>query len=191
MIDALPEVARRVRCLSSAERDSLLAACRETGGLRLETLVLLGLSTGARRGELLGLEWSDLNADGNLIRLRGGGGLRSRELPVPLPVMERLGRLAKVRRIGCDAVFADIHGEVRFPRAAWRAALDRAGIGSFRFQDLRHTMAAHLARRGAALAEIAQVLGARNLESVRRYAPLVEPSTPAAIGLMHEDLFDL
>jgi len=44
----------------------------------------------------------------------------------------------------------------------------------FRFHDLRHSTASHLAMKGASLVEIAEVLGHRTLHRVRRYAHLSE-----------------
>ena len=51
----------RVRFLSSAERDRLLLACRESGHREIQLLVLLALCTGARDMELRGLEWDRVN----------------------------------------------------------------------------------------------------------------------------------
>ena len=189
-ITALSEGSTRLRCLSQEEKKSLITACRQTGGLRLQALVVLALSTGARRGELLKLRWSDLDIADRQIVMCGGGRLRKRTLPLPASAMRLLGRLAKVRRIDGNHIFADSHGQVRFPRAAWNAAVESAGIEDFRFHDLRHSAAAYLAKNGASLAEIAQILGIRTLQGVRRYAPLTVSHAPAVIGKMHDDLFE-
>ena len=47
----------RVRFLSDEEREILLASCKQSKAPYLYPLVVLALSTGARRGELLGLTW--------------------------------------------------------------------------------------------------------------------------------------
>jgi len=189
-ITPLPEGSARLRCLSQDEKKALISACRQTGGQRLQALVVLGLSTGARRGEILKLRWSDLDSKERQIVIRGSGRLRSRTLPVPASAMSLLGKLAKVRRIDGNFIFADAHGRVQFPRAAWKAALELAEIEDFRFHDLRHSAAAYLAKNGASLPEIAQILGTRTLQGVRRYAALTETHTPAVIGKMHDDLFE-
>jgi integrase len=51
----------RVRFLDDEERTALLAACRESSWPRLWLLVMMALTTGARRGELLGLRWCDID----------------------------------------------------------------------------------------------------------------------------------
>ena len=53
----------RVRYLSDNERDRLLAACHESAWPRLHVFVLMALTTGARRGELLRLRWKDVDVD--------------------------------------------------------------------------------------------------------------------------------
>lgn len=51
------EARGRVRFLSDDERERLIAACGNSEWKPLQALVLLALSTGARRGELVGLTW--------------------------------------------------------------------------------------------------------------------------------------
>ncbi len=189
-IEPLAEETSRLRCLSDEERESLLAACSEKGGLRLQTLVVLALSTGARRGELLRMQWSDLDIAARQVTIHGSGRLRTRTLPLPSPAFELLGRLSRVRRIDRRDVFAEPDGRVRFPRAAWRASLETAAIEDFRFHDLRHSAAAYLAQSGASLPEIAAILGTRTLQGVRRYSHLTVSQAPTALGRMHEDLFE-
>jgi integrase len=55
------EARGRIRFLSDSERDTLLAACSKSDWPALHTLVLLAISTGARRGELVNLKWSDVD----------------------------------------------------------------------------------------------------------------------------------
>ena len=47
----------RVRYLTEIERAQLLEACLQSGHLYLHTIVVLALSTGMRRGEIMGLRW--------------------------------------------------------------------------------------------------------------------------------------
>lgn len=189
-IELLAEGSTRLRCLSDEERESLIAACRESGGLRLQTLVVLALTTGARRGELLRLQWSDLDVANRQVVIHGTGRLRTRTLPLPRSAFDLLGRLSRVRRIDRSDVFAEPDGRVRFPRAAWRAALESAAVEDFRFHDLRHSAASYLAQSGASLPEIAEILGNRTLQGVRRYSHLTVNQAPSALGRMHEDLFE-
>ena len=57
------EARGRIRFLRDEEREALLAACAKSGWPPLQALVLLAISTGARRGELLRLQWTDVCID--------------------------------------------------------------------------------------------------------------------------------
>ena len=59
----------RIRFLSDLERDRLLEACQASTNRFLFTAVALALSTGARRGELLGLKWKDVDVKEGKITL--------------------------------------------------------------------------------------------------------------------------
>lgn len=62
-LERRPENNERVRFLSDDERERLFAACRASTWPRLYLLVLMAVTTGARRGELEGLRWADVDAD--------------------------------------------------------------------------------------------------------------------------------
>jgi integrase len=65
---------------------------------------------------------------------------------------------------------------------AWHVALLQAGLaGDFRFHDLRHTAASHLAMSGASLIEIAEILGHKSLAMVRRYSHFTQAHTQGVI----------
>jgi integrase len=69
-------------------------------------------------------------------------------------------------------------------RQPWETALKRAGIEDFRWHDLRHSSASYLAMSGASLAEIAEVLGHKTLQMVKRYAHLSEAHTAGVVARM-------
>ncbi len=74
-------------------------------------------------------------------------------------------------------------------RSAWLSALKKANIQEFRFHDLRHSCASYLAMNGASLAEIAEVLGHKTLQMVKRYAHLSEAHTAKVVQSMNERIF--
>jgi len=59
----------RTRFLSDDERQALLAACKASDSKYLYLAVVLALSTGMRRGELLGLRWPQVDLDRKWIML--------------------------------------------------------------------------------------------------------------------------
>ena len=71
----------------------------------------------------------------------------------------------------------------------WKYAVKRAGLVDFRFHDLRHTFASYLAMNGATLAEIAEALGHKTLDMVKRYAHLSEAHTAGVVARMNQAIF--
>ncbi|GJC04086.1 tyrosine-type recombinase/integrase [Aeromonas hydrophila] len=60
-IKQIKEARQRERFASREELERLLAACKVSQWERLHLLMLMAVSTGARRSELLGLRWSSIN----------------------------------------------------------------------------------------------------------------------------------
>ncbi len=189
-ISPMSEGEQRVRYLSDDDRERLLDCCLECGGASLHALATLALSTGARRGELLRLRWSDIDLRTGSVVLGRSESKTRRTLPLAGPAIDTLRPLAKVRRIGGDEVFADRSGRVAFPRKAWESAVRKAEIDDFRFHDLRHSAASYLAQCGASLAEIAEFLGHRSLQGVQRYAHLTDRRSQQGVDRLHQRLFD-
>lgn len=180
----------RVRYLDDEERVRLLEACRKSEYTPLYLMVLFAVTTGMRRGELLGLRWSDIDLDRNVAVLHNTKNGDRRSVPIVPEVAELLREHGKVRRIGNDLVFkSDDPAEVWTFDKAWYAALKKAKIKDFRFHDLRHTAASYLAMSGSTTAEIAAVLGHRTLQMVKRYAHLSDQHVGTVVQRMARKYF--
>ena len=179
----------RVRYLSDEERHRLLSACKESRSPVLYLVVVLALSTGARRGELLGLCWRDVDLDRESIILHETKNGDRRALPLTGHALTLMQEHAQA---GGPAgfVFPGPCGKKPLRmHDAWPEAVKRAGLEDFRFHDLRHTAASYMAMGGASLAEIAEVLGHRSLEVTRRYAHLSQDHTRAVVARMNQTMF--
>ena len=180
----------RVRFLSDVERVALLQACKESNTPHLYIIVVLALSTGARYGEIMGIEWKDVDFKRNVIMLEETRNGERRLLPLTGHALQLMQAHAKVRRIDTELVFPGRKGLKPIDiRPAWEAALKEANIDNFRFHDLRHSAASYLAMNGASLAEIAEVLGHKTLQMVKRYAHLSEAHTSKVVAAMNERIF--
>lgn len=171
----------KTRFLSEDECRSLLEACRGSTWPRLYALVLMALTTGARKGELLGLAWADVDLERAEARIILSKNSDSRVLPLVPAVVEEL---AKLKAGASSLVF-------RSPRAPDRAfsfesrfldALRVAGIRGVTFHTLRHSAASALARNGATLLEVAEALGHRQLQTTKRYAHLATSHKAALVN---------
>lgn len=190
----------RVRFLTDEERENLLKACQESENPYLYKIVVLALSTGARKMEVVGLKWQDIDFERKVIILHQTKNGERRILPLQGLAFLLMQGHSKVRTLGCDYVFPSkiakrdyASGRVLYQpidiRKAWENALVRAKIKDFRFHDLRHSAASYLAMGGASLAEIAEVLGHKTLQMVKRYAHLSEAHTSSVVSRMNERIF--
>jgi len=162
----------RVRWLDDDEREALIKACDKSEWADLGLLVRLALSTGARQGELLRLRWPDVDLKRGIAHIYETKNGEARTLPLVAPVRELLKK--KARPIHTDLIF---HSPKRPDqpftfRPYWDLALAQAEIADFRFHDLRHSCASYLAMAGASHVEIAEVLGHKTLQMVKRYSHL-------------------
>lgn len=173
----------RVRYLKTDERERLLAACQASPWVRLFLLVLMAMTTGARRGELLGLRWCDIDFAAGEARIgedqtdpeRATKNGDARALILLPAVLAELARFKPKDAATSTALVFRSRLRPSQPYAsaqAFNEALAEAGIRNFRFHDLRHTAASYMAQSGASLLEIADTLGHRQLRMVQRYAHL-------------------
>lgn len=185
----------RVRFLSDDERVRLLKVCKESNNPYLYPVVVLALSTGMRQGEIMGLTWDvvDLNRGRAILHETKNG--ERRAVAITGHVLELLKELGKVRKIDSNLLFPSKEKAPQKPqkpidlRTPWETALKKANIQDFRFHDLRHSAASYLAMNGASLAEIAEVLGHKTLQMVKRYAHLSDGHTARVVESMNQRIF--
>jgi integrase len=181
----------RVRFLDEAERKELLTACKESSNKDLYPIVVLALSTGMRQGEILTLKWKDIDLKRRQLALHETKNNERRVVPVVGYALEVLSEHGKIRNIENDNVFPRCAEKGQSAiRKAWLKAVKESKLEDFRFHDLRHTTASYLAMNGATLAEIAEVLGHKTLQMVKRYAYLSEAHTSSIVEKMNAKIFD-
>lgn len=166
----LKENPGRDRVLSDTEIQKLLAACRDSKSPYLYCIVLLSLTTGARQGELLNLEWCDIDFKNNLASLKETKNGRPRSIALAPEVVAELQKLYQNRNPHKSLVFASrtAFGKIDIKKA-WQEALKRAGVTNCRAHDMRHTFATLAASLGASNLELSTAMGHRTLEMLQRY----------------------
>jgi len=171
-IPSKPENNEKTRYLSNDERSRLFKACRVSQWGKLYLLVLLAITTGARRGELLGLKWGNIDLHNNLAYVETSKNGQPRVLPLTQEVVSEL-LLFKKEDDNLLVFNSKIKPEKPFCfNKSWKKALDVADVKDFTFHSLRHTTASYLAQSGASLLEVANVLGHKNISVTKRYAHL-------------------
>lgn len=190
-VPKLPEAAGRRRYLSKSELSHLLALCRKSRNPHLFGIVLLAAATGARRDEIRTLRWEDFDWRERAFYVRKTKNGDVRSLFMPGPALKFL----KSRRAAGSPTEGFVFPSVSDPakpidiKTAWQAVLKRAELPDFRFHDLRHTAASHLAMSGASLLQLSEALGHRSLEMVKRYAHLSPASRLEVMETMTSELF--
>lgn len=177
----------QTRYLSDAERERLLEAVKAASWPRLYLLVLMALTTGARKGELMGMRWADVDLERGLAHV----GRSKNGDPKVLPLVPTV--VAELRRFEA-APSSLVFLSPRRPEQPyafepmWKDCLRAAKVKSFRFHDLRHSCASMLAQSGATLLEIGDLLGHRQLQVTKRYSHL---ATSHKQALVHRVLGEL
>jgi len=185
------EPAGRVRFLSPDELARFLAACKASDRPELYPAAMVAVSTGARSAEVMTLRWRQVDLVRRVIYLEQTKNGERRTLPLAGPALEAITALSKVRRIDTDLLFPSTkHADKPLElRAAFLKAIAQAGITDFRWHDLRHTAASYLAMNGASLIEIAEIVGHKTLQMVKRYAHLSTDHTSSVVTRMNKAVF--
>jgi len=184
VVDLPRLVHREIHPLTEEQARVFLEA---VAGDRFESLYILALSTGMRRGELLALRWADMDLEkaaiqvaANIQRMPDGWKMdrtktrhsRRRIALTPTAVtalrQHRLRQAEERLRLGpvwadLDLVFPDLAGKIQNPISfvdkRFKPLLKKAGLPNIRFHDLRHTCATLLLGRGVNPKVVSEMLG--------------------------------
>lgn len=180
----------RTRFLSEDERPLLLEACKRSEAPYLYPVVVLALSTGMRQGEIMNLEWKDIDFNKARITLWETKNGEIRVVPLAGLAFDLIKNHSKIRKLKVDLLFPGLNQSRPVDlRKPWLATLKECGIKDFKFHDLRHSAASYLLMNGASLPEIAGVLGHKTLQMVQRYAHLSDPHTAGIVSSMNKKIF--
>jgi integrase len=183
--DSLINVAderKRERILTKDEELRLLAQC--VGKRKhLKPLIIVGLDTGCRLGELLKLRFKDIDFEGGLITILAFNTktMRERQVSTTIRLKQELEKLHAANSNPESLVFG-IKCEVR---EGFKNACTDAKIEGATFYALRHTAATRLVSLHIPLAEVGKVLGHTTPNTTYRYYlnPNVETIRRAASAL--------
>jgi len=169
--------------LDAFSPEEVWALVRSASSDQDATFYLAAAFTGLRMGELLALEWRDIDFAGEAIRVRrsynvhGGVGSpksgRVRSVPMVGDVARRLASLTGREDFTepNDLVFPGApgrHQDASSIRVRYRAALQRGELRQLRFHDLRHTFGT-LAVRRAEVPAVQAWMGHSDIQTKMRY----------------------
>lgn len=166
---------RRDRVLSLDEERRLLEACTDKRE-HLRAILICGLDTALRQGEILKLVWRDVDLDARTITVIAMNSKTAR--PRTVGITNRLGvELKRLWEVSPLDPAESVFGIRNNFKNAWRSACAVAGIEDFRFHDCRHTAITRWVRAGLPIAEIMRLSGHSTLQAFAIYAN----STPETV----------
>ncbi len=202
--------------LTNDEEARLLDACRLSRSRCLYPAVVLGLYTGLRRSELLGLKWWQIDLGNRTIRVGDSKTAAGRGRTVPLN--DRATALARfwaelfparegivhavfpTERVGATGDAFTPHVSQTNPlrpigslKKAWATAKRTAAV-NVRWHDLRHSCCTRLLEQGVSLPIVGQILGWSPSTTVRmaqRYGHIGQGAQRHAMGLLDRPAEDV
>lgn len=176
------------------EYERLIEGARHVDA-RAHLIVLLGGDAGLRCGEVMALEWTDIDLAKRQLWVRRsewkgqvtvpkGGRPRLVPLTQRLAAALRAHRHLQSQRVLCQDDGSGVTQKVvqLFVRRAARLA----GLANGGVHVLRHTFCSHLAMRGAPTRAIQELAGHRDLATTQKYMHLSPAAIDAAIRLLEQ-----
>lgn len=184
----------RDRFVSPSEMPKLISAINEYPNPMLRDFFLLSLMLGARRANVMQMQWKDLDLDRGVWRIPQTKSGEAAICVIPPQAQEiLLNRKSICESEGdssCPWVFPSSgkSGHLVEPKKAWATICKTAGIANLRIHDLRRTFGSWQAIAGTSLPIIGSSLGHRTTSATAIYARLhldpVRESVSAAISAM-------
>jgi len=178
-IKRLPEAPWRHKMMfSEIEIQQLINAASS----HLKPILAFAFGTGLRKGDILNLEWEDIDFDHGIITLymqKTGEPVEIPILPVLMDILERLRMTANESPF----IFTFNGGKIGDIKTAFHSALRRSGLASkgYRFHDIRRTFATMLFNRGVVLTKIQRLLGHKSVLTTERYLGIKFEETRQAV----------
>ena len=186
------------KVMSPAQLEAVLEAIKND---RLRGLWWFLALTGCRKGEALGLLWSNVDLEAGLVTIASTLKRTRRQLvrdttktawsTRTLTLPPQLVRELKAHRVRQaaekiaaegywtgDYVFTTKVGspiDVRNALRSWKNVLDRSGVGHFTIHNLRHSLATRMRELGVPLEDIADWLGHANVSITKQFYADVTP----------------
>ena len=166
------EIPRSKRFENAEDETRLLNAANP----HLRGVIIAMLDTACRPGEILSLQWKDVNLERKELTIQAAKS-KTRTARV-IPISTRLSAVLEMRRLDPAGrsypreayVFGDSIGRrIKFVRAAWNNACAEAGLEDFQLRDLRHEAGSRFEEAGVPINYVSNLLGHSNLTTTSRY----------------------
>lgn len=162
------------RYLTADEVRRLFAELDANRNVQVAQIIRLLLYTGARKGEILGARWEDVDLERQLLVVPAARSKSKKVRYIPLSSAAVDLLMSLPRHDGVPWLFVSPKTG-KPPRSiffAWDTMRKRAGLPDLRLHDLRHSYASFLVNAGRSLYEVQRLLGHHDPKVTMRYAHL-------------------
>ena len=164
----------RDRFLGGEELGRFFEALDLTENPAFKDYILLSLFTGARKSNVLGMRWKDIDFERNVWKIPGE--LSKNGDPMQIPLGPDVLEILKRRRAETSSIFVlpgiGKTGHYTTPRHAWETLLKRANLEDLRIHDLRRSMGSWMTIGGTSLPIVGKALGHKTSQATSIYARL-------------------
>lgn len=166
----------RERRVSATEETLLYEGCRKARNPYLRPAIAFALETAMRQGEIVSLEWRNVDLARRTARLPMTKNGRSRVVPLSTRAIEILGTLPDdtERVFQGFTTYSVKHAFVRL--------VARVKLHDLHFHDLRHEAISRLVERGLNIMEVASVSGHQTMQMLKRYTHLRAEDVAKKLG---------
>jgi len=168
------------RILSKAEEKRLL----EHAPTHLKEIIVFALETGARKSEILSLDWRNVDIKNRRIKFVKTKNGKNRIIPMTNRCYHLLSN--KDRHIA-GAVFGFDGIPIKDIKSSYGTAKTKAGISGLTFHDLRHTFASRFIMRGGPQQALMTMLGHSSPAMTQRYTHLSADYLSEAMKVMNSE----
>lgn len=168
----------RDRFMTQAEEDRILALLSLWSQYEVRDLIMFLLDTGARIGEALKLEWSDVGKERVTFRDTKNGTTRS----IPMTTRVKFIMIRDESARPFDLTYRQVSDT--WDRVKLHLGLDKEK--DFVIHMLRHTCASRLVQRGASIQYVKEWLGHKTLAMTMKYAHLAPTSLDSMVSLLEQ-----
>lgn len=157
----------RDRRMTAREERLILRYSANHTNRDLYSIIVIGLETAMRQGEILKLRWEHIHLNTRIAHLPETKNGSKRDVPLSIKARDaliRMGVKSKGRVFGYSSEGI---------KSTWRFMLQKLGIEDLHFHDLRHEAISRLFELGSLdVMEVAAISGHRSLAMLKRYTHL-------------------
>jgi len=184
----------RDRFLLTEEVSRFFESLAKEENVTARDFILMALLTGARKGNVLAMQWSEINFQHAIWRIpdtKNGDPHNVTLSPQAMQILDKRKKVQQLTEQESIYVFPGdgAGGHLADPKKAWYRLLQEAKIENLRIHDLRRTLGSWQALQGTSTAIIGKSLGHKSQQSTAVYERLTLEPVRHSVQSATEALF--